>query len=148
MSLTDSAVDTVLDDLVEAWNAGDAERFGALFAPDATYVTYLGIAYQGRDAITRAHRQLFATHLKGVRLAQQIVDRRQIGPDVVVAISRGDTYKGDPPRRLRKAQTQVLTRRDDRWEVAAFQNTARHRLLAWLTARNPDTAGNLGPKAG
>lgn len=142
------AVTAVLDSIVAAWNAGDANAFGASFAEDATYVTFTGVTYRGREAIVRAHEELFRTHLSGVTLTQRILDLRWVAPDVAVVITRGGTRKGAPPVRTAKTQTHVLACRDGRWEVVAFHNTQRHRLLGWLTARNPATAGNLGPQAG
>lgn len=142
------AVRRVLEGLVEAWDAGDAETYGGHFALDATYTTFTGIAYAGREAIIRSHRALFDTVLKGSRLQQDVLDIRLVRPDVAVAVSRGDTYQSTPRARARKAQTHVLALAGGGWEVVAFHNTQRRPLLARLTARTPAKAGNLGPKDG
>jgi uncharacterized protein (TIGR02246 family) len=119
----------LLDELVEAWDHGDGAAYGAAFTTDASYITYGGTRYQGGAEIGRAHQALFEGFLKGTRLASQTISIRFYGADVAVVLTRGDTYKKRPGR-LRKAQTFTLVRqRDDRWKVAAFQNTMRNPLM-------------------
>ncbi|SFW90407.1 SgcJ/EcaC family oxidoreductase [Amycolatopsis australiensis] len=130
MTTTDSTtVTAVLDSLAEAWGRGDADAYGAHFTEDATYVTFVGTRYQGRDDIADSHRALFAKFLKGTQLAHEVLDVRFLGADVAVLTSRGDTYKGTRPEKLGKLQTYTLVRDGDRWLVAAFHNTQRKPLM-------------------
>ncbi|MGH8929134.1 MAG: SgcJ/EcaC family oxidoreductase [Egibacteraceae bacterium] len=64
----ESAISQLFEQLVDAWNHGDAEAYGALFTADASYTTFVGTQYQGRDDIIRSHRALFSKFLKGTRL--------------------------------------------------------------------------------
>ena len=135
-----AAVSAVIDSLAEAWNRGDADAYGAHFTEDATYVTFVGTRYQGRQDIADSHQALFAKFLKGTKLAHEVLDVRFLGADVAVLTSRGDTVKGERPRKLSKVQTYTLVRRDGRWLVAAFHNTQHKALMEAISFRfAPDT---------
>ncbi|MEV4142070.1 SgcJ/EcaC family oxidoreductase [Amycolatopsis sp. NPDC049691] len=135
----------VLDSLADAWNRGDADAYGAHFTEDATYVTFVGTRYQGRDDIAGSHRVLFEKFLKGTKLAHEVLDVRHLGPDVVVVSTAGDTYKGARPRKLAKVQTYTLVRDGERWLVAAFHNTQRKPLLERVSfAFAPETKPQAG----
>ncbi|GAA3049971.1 SgcJ/EcaC family oxidoreductase [Streptomyces glomeratus] len=141
-----AAVTSVLNELVAAWERHDAEAYGGLFAEDATYITFVGTLYQGRQDIVDSHRTLFATFLKGTRLADEVLDIRFLGPDVAVVNGRGDTYKGKRPQKLAKIQTYTLVRQGDgKWRIAAFQNTKRRPLMESISHR---FAPGLIPAAG
>lgn len=139
------AVLTVLRELTDAWSRNDADAYGALFTDDASYTTFVGSIYLGRAAIVESHRALFGKYLKGTRLADEVLDVRFPTGDTAVVVSRGDTYKGTPPKVLRKSQTYLLTRQaDGAWRVAAFQNTKRNALLETVQVRSlPATAPSV-----
>jgi uncharacterized protein (TIGR02246 family) len=131
-----AAVTSVLNELVAAWGRHDAEAYGELFTEDATYITFVGTLYQGRRDIVDSHRALFATFLKGTKLADEILDVRFHGPDMAVVNGRGGTYKGKRPHKLSKIQTYTLVRQDDgKWRIAAFHNTKRKPLMESLSYR-------------
>jgi uncharacterized protein (TIGR02246 family) len=131
------AVLAVLNELTAAWARHDAEAFGRQFTEDAVYTTFVGLQYRGRRAIAESHRALWARYLRGTRITDEIVDISFPAPGTALVISRGDTTKGDRPRRvLRKVQTYTLVRdTGGRWLVAAFHNTQRKPFLERLTAR-------------
>ncbi|WP_406088960.1 SgcJ/EcaC family oxidoreductase [Streptomyces sp. NBC_01013] len=135
------AVCGVLASLARAWGAADADAYGALFTPDATYTTYVGTHYQGRDDITEAHRALFGGFVKGTELADSILGIRFLGTEAAVVTSRGDTYEGGRPKELSKVQTYTLTRESDgQWRIAAFQNTQRRPVMERISfLLSPDT---------
>jgi len=132
-----AAVLAVLHELTQAWARHDADAFGRQFTEDAVYTTFVGLQYRGRQAIAESHRALWARYLRGTRIADEVLDVRFPTPGTAVVLSRGDTTKGDRPRRtLRKVQTYALVRgTDGRWLIAAFHNTQRKPLLERLTAR-------------
>lgn len=137
---------SVIASLIEAWANQDAEAYGSHFTAGATYVTYIGTFYSGREDIVKSHRALFSTFLKGTRLADEIKDIRLFGADTAVVISRGDTYKGKHPKKLTKVQTYTLIRENDgRWRIAAFHNTKCKPLMEAMTFRfAPETAPSGG----
>jgi uncharacterized protein (TIGR02246 family) len=130
-----AAVTAVIDSLADAWGRGDAEAYGAHFTEDATYITFVGTRYQGRQDIVDSHRALFAKFLKGTTLAHEVLDVRFLGADAAVLTSRGDTVKGRQPKTLTKVQTYTLVREDGRWLVAAFHNTQRKSLMEGISFR-------------
>jgi uncharacterized protein (TIGR02246 family) len=130
-----AAITAVVDSLADAWARGDADAYGAHFTEDATYTTFVGTLYQGRADIVHSHRALFAKFLKGTRLVHEVVDARFLGADAAVLTTRGDTAKGDRPKKPTKVQTYALVREGDRWLVAAFHNTQRRPLLEGVSFR-------------
>lgn len=130
---------TTLDGLVDAWNDADAERYGAGFTDDATYVAFTGTVYRGRADIAAGHAALFAGLLKGTKLVSRDVEVRLLADTVAVATAQGDTSKGDRRRKVGKVQTYTLVREaDGEWRVAAFHNTQHRALMEWLQFRmNP-----------
>ncbi|MEU6370206.1 SgcJ/EcaC family oxidoreductase [Streptomyces sp. NPDC046931] len=131
-----AAVTSVLNELVAAWERHDAEAYGELFTEDATYITFVGTFYQGRQDIVDSHRTLFAGFLKGSKLADEVLGIRFLGPDVAVVNGRGDTYKGKRPQKLAKIQTYTLVHQDDgKWRIAAFHNTKRRPLMESISHR-------------
>ncbi|MEU6663150.1 SgcJ/EcaC family oxidoreductase [Streptomyces sp. NPDC046821] len=139
-----TAITSVLDELTAAWGRHDAQAYGDLFTQDATYVTFTGSLYQGRQEITDSHRALFMSFLKGTKLADEVIDIRFQGPDAAVVSGRGDTYKGRRPRKLSKIQTYTFVRESDgdgngeghgRWRIAAFHNTKRKPLMEFVSRR-------------
>ena len=141
MMTTDRAtVTAVLDSLADAWDRGDAAAYGAHFTEDATYVTFVGTRYSGREDIAAGHRVLFEKFLKGTKLAHEVLDVRFLGADVALVSTTGDTYKGTRPGKLSKVQTYTLVRDGERWLVAAFHNTQRKPLMERISfAFAPET---------
>ncbi|MFD4403986.1 SgcJ/EcaC family oxidoreductase [Nocardia sp. NPDC058499] len=131
--------------LVTAWGQNDAAAYGAWFTPDATYTTWVGTHYAGRDDIVRSHRALFEGPLAGTELADRYLSLRFLTGEVALLVTRGDTYEGDVPDSLAKVQSYMLVRQDDGWRVAAFHNTERSKVMEriqflWYPGTRP-TAG-------
>jgi uncharacterized protein (TIGR02246 family) len=125
-----AAIRALLSDLDNAWAAGDGTGYAAGFTSDATYTTFVGTVYHGRDDIARSHQALFGKFLKGTRLATEIDSIRFLTPDVAVLTSRGDVYKKKAPSKLTKVQTYTVIRAaDGQWRIAAFHNTKRKTLM-------------------
>ncbi|GGT05858.1 SgcJ/EcaC family oxidoreductase [Nonomuraea spiralis] len=130
-----AAITAVLDRLADAWSRGDGDAYGALFTPDATYVTYVGTLYIGAKEIGDAHQALFDSFVKGTRLASETVGIRLAGPGTALVVTRGDTYKGRPGK-LHKIQTYTLVRQaDGDWKIAAFQNTKHQAVMEAISFR-------------
>ncbi|OKK22870.1 hypothetical protein AMK16_00545 [Streptomyces sp. CB00455] len=141
------AICATLDALTEAWGNGDADAYGRQFTENATYTTYVGSHYQGREDITEGHRALFKDFVKGTKLAASYLDLRFLGKDVAILTGRGDNYSGSRPAKkdLSKVQTYTLVRdTDGAWRIAAFHNTRRQNVMERISfLYSPATA----PKA-
>ncbi|WP_277212395.1 SgcJ/EcaC family oxidoreductase [Isoptericola croceus] len=122
----------VVDGLEASWAAHDASAYGSAFTPDATYTTFAGTHYAGRQDIIDSHAALFDDVLNGTRLDNSYLALRFLTSDVAVLTVRGDTYEGDTPGTSTKVQTYTLVRADggdQGWSVAAFQNTQRKPIM-------------------
>ena len=113
-------------ELMSAWNAGDAERFTAVFWPDGDLVGFDGTHLRGIEEIRPHHDDLFRLYVTGTRLVGLVRSVRFIGEDAALMHAEGGTVMPgqdhvDPDRN--SIQTLVATRRDGRWRLAAFQNT-------------------------
>lgn len=124
------AIEDLMRAMEDAWGAHDADAYGATFTADATYTTWVGTVYTGRDDIAGSHRVLWRKFLKGSTLHGETTGVRFLAPDVAVLTSRGAVGRGGRrPKKLDKVQTYTLVREDDgRWRVAAFHNT-KHKAV-------------------
>ncbi|WP_455359712.1 SgcJ/EcaC family oxidoreductase [Streptomyces sp. SYSU K21746] len=138
------AVCGIMTLLAEAWSRGDAVAYGALFTKDATYTTFVGSHYEGRDDIVNSHKALLDGFLEDSRLAGTYLGIRFLSADTAVVTGRGDTYTGtDQPAasELSKVQTTTLVREaDGQWRIAAFHNTQRQSVMERISfILSPDT---------
>lgn len=128
-----STLQGVLANLARAWNAGDGRAYAGLFTTTASYVSYDGHVLVGRQAIEEVHQFLFDGPLQGSQVISEGGDGGTIdtsallGENIAVVVSTGgirlagQSELGDRD----SVQTLVLTCEDDRWLVAAFQNTRK-----------------------
>ncbi|WP_216897820.1 SgcJ/EcaC family oxidoreductase [Nocardia alni] len=119
----------------EGWNRGDAAAFLADFADDAELVDWEGSVHKGREQMIAFHQPIFDTVMKGSRLVQgDVLFARVVGPGWGVVHHRmAMAMPGEqepPPHRL-FMQLLVVAWQNDRWEVAALQNS---RLISLETA--------------
>ena len=149
------AVRHLFQALNDAWTAGDAIAYGALFTADADYLAFDGANQKGRAAIIAAHKPLFENFLKGSRLTGQIVTLRFLTADIALLHTLGNIVDAGrttaKPERL-SSQTLLAVKEADAWRFRTFHNTrvrpignGLRSLLAWAIA---DIAWRvLGPKA-
>jgi uncharacterized protein (TIGR02246 family) len=140
----ESAVRQLFQQLTDAWGAGDAKAYAALFTEDADYVAFDGVNQKGRAAIEAGHKPLFERFLKGSKLTGGLVDLQLLAPDVMLAHAIGsilDAGRTTPkPERL-SSQTLVAVKQNGEWRFRAFHNTRVRpiaggigNLLAWALA--------------
>ena len=80
----DAPVEQLLDELVAAWNHGDARAYAERYRPDGTFTNVNGGLYVGRDEFARRHEEIFAGYLEGTTLRLAISQLRFVRPDVAV----------------------------------------------------------------
>ncbi|WP_214106127.1 SgcJ/EcaC family oxidoreductase [Acrocarpospora catenulata] len=118
------AIGALLQELTEAWNDGDAERYAAAFTEDADYITFFGLRMRGRKAIEDGHRHLFRLPIKLDPASGTEADVKVLGDGVALVISGGTSTvdgEADPTRNSVISLTAVLT--EVGWRFASFQNT-------------------------
>lgn len=91
-----STADKTLKAWVDAWNREDLDAMFALFTPDAHWVNIVGMHWQGRDAVEKAHRAYFEIMFRGVKqrlLATESLTPLPGGGAVVVARLAVDAFR-------------------------------------------------------
>lgn len=120
------ALHRLLQALIDAWAAGDADAYADLFTEDAAYIGFDGVTQAGRAAIAETHRPLFGKWIKGSRLIGNPPNIRFLAPDVALIHSQGDTVlagKATPEPERESVQTLVAVKQDGIWRFTAFHNT-------------------------
>jgi len=128
------AVDQLLGELAEAWNAGDARAYGARYCADVTFTNTDGTVDRGRDELVRHAGEVFQGALSGTRLSLAVRKLRLIRPDVAVVDldARISGMPVPPPGagngpggEVRTSQMLVLVAEDGRWWITAQHNVMR-----------------------
>ena len=117
------AVDQLLGEIAEAWNAGDARAYGARYCPDGTFTNTDGTLDLGRDEVVHTAEKAFQGILAGTKLSLAARKLRLVRPDVAV-VDLDTRVSGMPGGEARISQMLVLVEEDDRWWI-----TAQHNLM-------------------
>jgi uncharacterized protein (TIGR02246 family) len=121
------AVDQLLGEIAEAWNAGDARAYGARYSTDGTFTNTNGTIDLGRDDVVRTAEEAFQGVLAGTKVSLAVRNLRLIRPDVAVAgldthISGLPVAGNGPGGEVRISQMLVLVEEDGRWWITAQHN--------------------------
>lgn len=115
----------VIGRLETAWNNADGTGFGEPFSEDAEFVDIRGVHHTGREMIVNGHHHIFASIYKGSKVRYEPIQTKQLGEDVILVHNSGELdAPSGPMAGVHKAmQSLVLTRNEDKWEIASFHNT-------------------------
>jgi len=80
---TRSRVLALYEQLLRAWNAQDADAFGAVFADDGSSVGFDGSTMNGRQEIVETIRAIFMNHRTATYVAK-VREVRELGADVLL----------------------------------------------------------------
>ena len=132
MPTTDEAmIRQLLDELVDAWNRGDAEAYGARVLDDATFTNVNGMFHKGREEFNRRHDDIFRGALKDTTITLTPRELRFIRQDVVIVDMDCGLFGASvqPPGvhtetdgALRTCLLLVLLKRAGSWWIAAYHN--------------------------
>lgn len=118
-------IESIVAELADAWNAGDAVRFAAPFAPDAEQVNIFGTRLMGRSEIADRHEIVFDTIFRGSTNVLRILDARYAAAGV--ALVRIDSTVSIPhgpmQGELHTIASLVLRQASGAWEILLFHNT-------------------------
>lgn len=120
-----AALETIVAELAEAWNAGDAARFAACFSPDAEQVNIFGSRLLGREEIAARHDGVFKTIFRESANTLGILDARYAAADVLLVrlCSTVAVPHGPLAGTLQTIASLVLRKDDAGWEIVLFHNT-------------------------
>jgi uncharacterized protein (TIGR02246 family) len=116
---------SVIHAVYDAWAAGDAAAFAELYTADAT-VVQPGVHKQNNDDIRSTMAAGFTGPLRGSHVLDEPKSVRFLGSDTAVIITEGGILMAGqtelPADRVVRS-TWVITKQDERWLVAAYQNS-------------------------
>jgi uncharacterized protein (TIGR02246 family) len=121
----EAAIQAVLVDSYEAWEAGNADGMVANYTADATAIM-TGSRRDSRDVIRENMALAFEGPLKGSSTYNKQLSLRFVGRDAAIVISEsgilfaGQTEVPDPGK---VNATWVFEKRDGQWMVAAYHNS-------------------------
>ncbi|KQV13229.1 MULTISPECIES: SgcJ/EcaC family oxidoreductase [unclassified Kitasatospora] len=122
-----AAVRQLLQEVVAAWAANDADAFADLYTEDAAVILPGGVYHRDREQIRGFMRAAFDGPFKGSKSVDTQESVRLIGDDVAVVVSlSGIRLAGEeevPAERMRRASW-VLARKADGWLVESYHNCA------------------------
>lgn len=122
-------IEGIVKALIDTWNQHDMAKYAAQFAEDADFVNVLGMHFQGRNAIESQHVLIHRTIFRNSRLRLVDYSIRPLRPGVVLAHIKWEMTGHERPPGASFAEvrqgliTGVFVEQDDRWLIAAFQNT-------------------------
>jgi uncharacterized protein (TIGR02246 family) len=120
-----AAIQTVLADSYQAWDAGDADGMVAHYTADATAIM-TGSRRDSREVIRETMALAFAGPLKGSSTCNKQLSLRFVGRDAAIVVSEsGIVFAGETevPDAGKVNATWVFEKRDGRWLIAAYHNS-------------------------
>ena len=114
----EAGVAAAMDDSAAGWNAGNLERFVAVYAPDATFVTDKGLV-RGRAAIADRYRPSFAGGgNKRGKLSFETLGTRSVSPTHMLLWARWTLTPTDTAAKVETGMTTLLfERRREGWRI-------------------------------
>lgn len=110
--------------LETGWNTKSGAVFAKPFAEDADYVVINGMYIKGRATIESSHQRIFDTIFKDTKINLTVKQIRFLRPDIAVVHVTG--HRDGPTKDLTgdAILTLVMTKDQNGWTIAAFQNTS------------------------
>jgi uncharacterized protein (TIGR02246 family) len=119
------AVQAVATSWAEAWNAGDMDAIGALYAEASDYVNFFGETVTGRSAIQAAFAEINSTVYKGTKISIEPAALTFIKPDVAVSDTTWEITglpAGAPKVPTAGQSTAVMVKQDGGWKIVAHRS--------------------------
>src|ERR1035438_2557384 len=131
-SSDETAIRSIIQEEITAWNAGDAAAYSRPFSEDGTFTNIRGQFFIGRQAFIDRHDYVFKGQFHGSTLKHDIVSLKFMRPDVAVVevltsvtgiqkLSPGTST--DDKGRLRTRLLQVIVKDGAEWKIVAYHNT-------------------------
>jgi uncharacterized protein (TIGR02246 family) len=121
----EAAIQAVLADSYEAWEAGDADGMVANYTGDATAIM-TGSLRGSRDVIRESMALAFEGPLKGSTTYNKQLSLRFVGRDAAIVVSESGILFAGQTEVLETGKvnaTWVFEKRDGQWLIAAYHNS-------------------------
>lgn len=131
-------VQSEIEDLAKAWNAGDVPGMSAHMADAVQFITPTGALISGKKGLDQRHAEIMKKYFAGSRQTMTVRQTTFVRPrvgfcDVEVEITH---YRSLPPgipgragQPLRLMTRYLLTKDGRDWTIAAAQSTVLHESL-------------------
>lgn len=128
----EAAIRAVIQNMADAWTAGDGKKLGDLFFADADFTVWNGMFLNGRESIALGHQQIFDTFYKDTKLQMKIRKIRFLNGATAIVHTTGVVVKKSEefPAEPQVVPVFVLSREKGKWRIVAFQNTRIERTAA------------------
>jgi uncharacterized protein (TIGR02246 family) len=129
-SQDEAAIQAIIDRQTDAWDRHDMDAFVADTTPDVDWINVVGMHWEGRETVRRAHEVLHKgifAHSRMVRAGKP--ELREIAPGVVVAVVQnriegaGPMPSGEPYPTNGNILTLVFVKTEAGWRIAHAHNT-------------------------
>jgi uncharacterized protein (TIGR02246 family) len=123
---TTTQLQELLDELTDAWRAGNGQGFGAGFTDSAHFVAFDGTVLEGLAAIAEFHQAAFDRHLQNTRLVISVTGTYAIDESALLVFMRGGIESKSGAAAMLtgdSVQTMVVVLQDGKARAQAFQNT-------------------------
>jgi uncharacterized protein (TIGR02246 family) len=119
----EEAVKMVATQWQDAWNGGDMDAIGALYAEDSDYVDLFGETFKGREQIQANFTEIHSTVYNGGKISIETTSVQFVKPDVAVADSAWEMSglaeaEGVPSKGV---STAVMVKQDEDWKIVAHR---------------------------
>ncbi|MEO6215353.1 MAG: SgcJ/EcaC family oxidoreductase [Sphingomonas sp.] len=118
VATAEAGVAAAMDDSAAGWNAGSLERFVAVYAPDATFVTEKGLV-RGRAAIADRYRPSFVGGAnKRGKLSFETLGTRSVSPTHMLLWARWTLTPAGAAGTVETGMTTLFfERRPEGWRI-------------------------------
>ncbi len=117
------------------WDNNNGTELSLAFTEQADYVTFNGEWYESREAIAKAHQDLFDGPLKGSSIDDRKIRAIRFVSDqtAIIHVKGAVKQKGrkKPAKSRLSIQTLVAIKENDRWKFTAFHNARIRRFSLW-----------------
>jgi uncharacterized protein (TIGR02246 family) len=121
----EKAIRQIVQNVTEAWAAGDGVKYADNFTDDVDYTVWNGHRINGREENIKGHQEIFDTFYKGTNVQFEITKLRFLSDDVATVHLRGKMYRNG--QRVEDVPTvvplMVLKKENGSWKITVFQNT-------------------------
>ena len=127
----DPMIHQLINELVDAWNRGDAKAYGRRYLDDATFTNVNGMFHVSREEFDQRHDEIFRGAVKGSTITLTPRKIRYVRPDVAIVDLDCGVFgtKVQPPGvqpgadgSLHTSLLLVLVKEGGSWWIAAYHN--------------------------
>lgn len=124
----ESAIRETVRQMAETWNRHDMKAYAALLSEDAHWVNIVGMWWQGKADVHKAHEAFHHTIFRTVSVHIDQVSVRKLSPDIAVAVCTESVDAFTTPSGQLRPKSQdrlslVLRKTGERWLICHAHNT-------------------------